>query len=477
VAVSDGQARGDIWPSDFDIRLDEKRGICNLIVSIKNDGDVNIPKFRIRFYRGNPADNIDEAGNLHTGWHEAGPIEPGKTWGERTRDFHLPDGQYEFYVVLNYDSNVPETDKTNDRAVLKVKISNGQVVEKSVNVGWGLTHADSNSPKFQPLVRIDVTEKDLQNTFEFTKMPEGYGLKGIRYFSRLGPNRFKLTVFYEDGLPVEEIQAVDSEGKIRQSIEKAVGNNSAEGIFSFSADKLAGIVLGSREKISSSAAGHDIKLIAEQTKDSGFKWEFNIDRRSQLVHGYITVEDGKMTGYVGDTSDENLMHRAVLELQPIVERDGLRIIMRLLDFSNDGNRVSTMDKIIKAGKGIAIQKTSVFHDQGFLLFNEPLVLWKAQITRDEKPAMEIMYIVYLAEPNAPAGFTPPVDINDFLLKNRAGFKNESIQSNSHEQPPATSTQYATSFRPQFPPRCTEQILELKICDTIQGMLLLPAITC
>jgi bla regulator protein BlaR1 len=128
------------------------------------------------------------------------------------------------------------------------------------------------SAKFQPLVKIDVTEKDLQNTFEFTRMPQGFGLKGIRYFSRLGPNRFKLTVFYETGLPVEEIQAVDSEGNMHPSIEKAVGLGNAEGIFTFSADKLAGIVLGSREE------------------SSGQNLPTNINKFSATLPNGVTVE-------------------------------------------------------------------------------------------------------------------------------------------------------------------------------------------
>ena len=123
----------DIRPADFDIRLDDKRRTCNLVVSIQNKKNVNIPKFKLRFYRGNPENNLDEAGNVHTGWHEAGPIEPGKSWNERTRDFHLADGQYEFHAVLDYDDNVPEVDENNNQAVLKVTIKNGRIIEKSVS--------------------------------------------------------------------------------------------------------------------------------------------------------------------------------------------------------------------------------------------------------------------------------------------------------------------------------------------------------
>ncbi len=124
------QTEVDITPADFDIRLDEKRGLCNLVVSIQNQSNVNIPKLKLRFYRSDPANNLNETGSAHSGWHEAGPIEPGKSWNECTRDFHLPDGQYEFHVILDYDENVPEVNENNNQAVLKVKMSNGQIVEK-----------------------------------------------------------------------------------------------------------------------------------------------------------------------------------------------------------------------------------------------------------------------------------------------------------------------------------------------------------
>jgi len=121
----------DITPADFDIRLYEKQGLCQIKVSIHNQSNVNIPKFKLRFYRGDPKKNLDEAGNVHSGWHEAGPIEPGKSWNELTRTFHLADGQYEFNIVLDYDNSVSEIDENNNRAVLQVRIENGRIVEKS----------------------------------------------------------------------------------------------------------------------------------------------------------------------------------------------------------------------------------------------------------------------------------------------------------------------------------------------------------
>ncbi|MCP4614677.1 MAG: hypothetical protein GY845_38850 [Planctomycetes bacterium] len=122
----------DITPANFDIRLHKKRGVCNLVVSIQNDCGLAIPKFKLNFYRGDPGDNLDETGNVHNGWHEAGPIEPGKKWNEGTRDFHLPDGQYDFNVVLDYENSIAEIDENNNRALLKVKIENGRIAKALV---------------------------------------------------------------------------------------------------------------------------------------------------------------------------------------------------------------------------------------------------------------------------------------------------------------------------------------------------------
>jgi beta-lactamase regulating signal transducer with metallopeptidase domain len=122
----------DITPADFNIRLDEKRGICVLVVSIQNKSSLTIPKFRLKFYRGDPSDNLNEAGNVQSGSHGAGPIEPGKKWNEGTRAFHLPDGRYDFVVFLDFDNNIYEIDENNNMALLQVKIENGRIADESI---------------------------------------------------------------------------------------------------------------------------------------------------------------------------------------------------------------------------------------------------------------------------------------------------------------------------------------------------------
>ena len=122
----------DIKPANFEILHDKNIGTCSLRVSIRNTNNIVIPKFRLNFYRGDPDNNLDLAGNVQAGSYGAGPLKPGMSWGARSLGFHLPDGQYEFTVVLDFDNGIAEIDENNNRAVLKVKIENGRIADKSV---------------------------------------------------------------------------------------------------------------------------------------------------------------------------------------------------------------------------------------------------------------------------------------------------------------------------------------------------------
>ena len=83
--------------------------------------------FRVRFYRGDPADNLNEKGQPQTGSYGAGPIKPGDVWNEKTLPFALGEGVNEFYVILDTEDLVAETDETNNSALLKVLVKEGQI--------------------------------------------------------------------------------------------------------------------------------------------------------------------------------------------------------------------------------------------------------------------------------------------------------------------------------------------------------------
>jgi hypothetical protein len=122
----------DIKPAHFEILHDKTRGAFSLRVSIRNTNNIVIPKFRLNFYRGDPDNNLDVAGNVQSGSYGAGPLKPGMSWGARSLGFHLPDGQYEFTVVLDFDNSISEINENNNRAELKVTIENGRIADQSV---------------------------------------------------------------------------------------------------------------------------------------------------------------------------------------------------------------------------------------------------------------------------------------------------------------------------------------------------------
>ena len=125
-------AKGIIKPAKFEILHDKNRGTRTLKVSIQNTNNIVIPRFRLRFYKGNPSKNLDEAGNEQKGWYNAGPIQPGEWWGARAFPFYLQDGQYEFNVHLDFDNSISEIDENNNRAAMQFKIENGRIVDQSV---------------------------------------------------------------------------------------------------------------------------------------------------------------------------------------------------------------------------------------------------------------------------------------------------------------------------------------------------------
>ncbi|MFC1636040.1 M56 family metallopeptidase, partial [Planctomycetota bacterium] len=161
-----GSAKIDIKPEDFKILYDENRGTCRLRVGIQNTDNIVIPRFNLRFYRGDPDNNLDEAGNVQKGLYRAGPIQPGKGWGANTLGLHLPDGQYEFTVVLDFDKSISETDENNNQAVLKVKIENGRIVDQSA------TYPITSKPKKAKRVETDTLRKQTTQKEEEPTTPK-----------------------------------------------------------------------------------------------------------------------------------------------------------------------------------------------------------------------------------------------------------------------------------------------------------------
>lgn len=197
-----GSAKIDIKPDNFIIIYDKNRGTSRLRVNIPNKSNRTIPRFKLRFHRGDPNLNLDEAGNESQGWHRAGPIEPGRDWGENTRDFHLRDGQYEFNVVLDFDNDIPETDENNNQATLKVKVENGRIVDESA------TFPVTSHPKIaKPVVTTRKTTQkhsgiDIKPADFYLLFNEDQGtwnlIVSIHNKSRLKIPKFKLKFYLGD---------------------------------------------------------------------------------------------------------------------------------------------------------------------------------------------------------------------------------------------------------------------------------------
>jgi len=123
--------RGDIdlaiAKNGLTIRPYSEAGLYTLTVSILNRGSKTSPSFRVKFYRGDPVNNLNEKGKPHSGWHNAGPIKAGEGWNERTGSFALSEGDHEFNVILDTEETVGETDETNNGASLKVVVNEGKI--------------------------------------------------------------------------------------------------------------------------------------------------------------------------------------------------------------------------------------------------------------------------------------------------------------------------------------------------------------
>ena len=123
----------DVAIKDFKIRAYEAGGLYVVTVAIQNNSNVTAPAFRLNFYRGDPADNLNQHGKPHTGSHGAGPIKPGNLWSECSSPFALGEGLNEISVVLDIDNTIAEADETNNTAKMKILVKDGRIVEESVS--------------------------------------------------------------------------------------------------------------------------------------------------------------------------------------------------------------------------------------------------------------------------------------------------------------------------------------------------------
>ncbi len=141
-----GTGTTDVAIEDFRINPYPAGGLYTVTVAIRNKGSQEAPPFRLNFYQGDPANNLNLHGKPQTGSHEAGPIKPGDVWNESSSPFALKEGLNEITVVLNTDQSVPESDGTNNRASIRLVVNDGQIKENSVSYST-LQKAENPEPK------------------------------------------------------------------------------------------------------------------------------------------------------------------------------------------------------------------------------------------------------------------------------------------------------------------------------------------
>jgi hypothetical protein len=123
----------DVAIEDFRINPYPAGGLYTVTVAIRNKGSQQAPPFQLNFYQGDPANNLNLHGKPLTGANVAGPIKPGDVWNESSLPFALKEGLNEIAVVLDTSQSIAESDKTNNRALMRLAVKDGQIKENTVS--------------------------------------------------------------------------------------------------------------------------------------------------------------------------------------------------------------------------------------------------------------------------------------------------------------------------------------------------------
>lgn len=107
----------DLAVTDADFRVIEypEGGLHRMVVAIRNLGNSVSPHFDIYFYRDDPATTQP----ITHGGHD---LHPDAVWSEGTMPIELKDGLNHFYVRIDPDNKIPESDETNNTAELKFQV-------------------------------------------------------------------------------------------------------------------------------------------------------------------------------------------------------------------------------------------------------------------------------------------------------------------------------------------------------------------
>jgi beta-lactamase regulating signal transducer with metallopeptidase domain len=111
--------------ADFAVRKMDNATGYSLHVVIHNNGNAVSPAFDIWFYEGDP-----ETTEPRT--HGGGELSPGEVWREMTNAIDLKEGSNTFYVKIDPNNEIEETDETNN--VAKVTVQGKKVVREVIEL-------------------------------------------------------------------------------------------------------------------------------------------------------------------------------------------------------------------------------------------------------------------------------------------------------------------------------------------------------
>jgi hypothetical protein len=148
----------DVAAEDFRIRPYPAGGLYTVTVAIRNNGSQQAPSFRLNFYQGDPANNLNLHGKQQSGSHGAGPIKPGNVWNETSSPFALKEGSNEIVVVLDTDQSIAESDETNNLASMTVVVKDGRIIEKSVQYSPQTNQKSEQAEKADAKVEFEPRE-------------------------------------------------------------------------------------------------------------------------------------------------------------------------------------------------------------------------------------------------------------------------------------------------------------------------------
>jgi beta-lactamase regulating signal transducer with metallopeptidase domain len=117
----------DVAVEKFEIRPYPEGGLYTLIVTVRNNGTVESPKFDVYFYRNDPS-------HLQPMKNQGGPLKDGETQGEACLPIALKEGINELSVIIDPDNKIAESNEMNNEASMKVVVKDGKIVEKIVSL-------------------------------------------------------------------------------------------------------------------------------------------------------------------------------------------------------------------------------------------------------------------------------------------------------------------------------------------------------